>query len=78
MQGLGEDLGWRSTFLVNVPIGLLAIVLALRWLPRPLFRKLQVPASDPSDAAAAAVVKHRHGVDLDPVGSIMLGLSILA
>ncbi|WP_421015271.1 MFS transporter [Glutamicibacter creatinolyticus] len=78
VQGLGEDLGWRSTFLVNVPIGLLAIVLALRWLPRPLFRKLQVPASDPSDAAAAAVVKHRHGVDLDPVGSIMLGLSILA
>lgn len=34
---IGADLwglGWRPIFLVNVPVGLIAIVLALRWLPK--------------------------------------------
>jgi len=35
----GEDAGWRATFLINVPVGVLAIVLALLWLPKPLFSK---------------------------------------
>ncbi|MGI8947757.1 MAG: MFS transporter [Ornithinimicrobium sp.] len=36
LQTLGPDLGWRMVFGVNVPVGLLAVVLALRWLPRPV------------------------------------------
>lgn len=35
----GIDLGWRLTFLVNVPIGILTIVLAFLWFPRPLIHK---------------------------------------
>ncbi|SCB73514.1 drug resistance transporter, EmrB/QacA subfamily [Arthrobacter sp. NIO-1057] len=57
---LGADAGWRSTFLINVPVGILAIVLAIVWLPKPLFTK---PAGK---------------VDLDPVGAIVLALSIFA
>lgn len=34
IQVLGPDAGWRSTFLLNVPIAALAIVLAFLWLPR--------------------------------------------
>lgn len=30
---LGDDLGWRAMFLVNVPLGLLALALGHRWLP---------------------------------------------
>jgi EmrB/QacA subfamily drug resistance transporter len=34
IQALGTDLGWRGIFMVNVPIGIVAIPLALRLLPR--------------------------------------------
>ena len=30
---LGPDLGWRASFLVYVPVGLLALVLGVAWLP---------------------------------------------
>lgn len=29
----GEDLGWRLVFFVNIPVGILLLVLARRWLP---------------------------------------------
>ena len=34
IQLFGTDAGWRAVFFVNVPIGIVAVVLALRWLPR--------------------------------------------
>ena len=36
----GPDIGWRLTFLVNVPIGFIVIILALMWFPRPLIQRL--------------------------------------
>lgn len=36
---LGAEAGWRSTFLVNVPIGIIAVLIAFFWLPRPLFTR---------------------------------------
>src|SRR5699024_5104308 len=35
----GSEIGWRLTFLVNVPVGLLCLALAFRWFPRPLLRR---------------------------------------
>lgn len=32
---LGSDIGWRATFLVNVPVGTASFLLCLRLLPRP-------------------------------------------
>lgn len=34
LQAFGETDGWRYVFYVNVPIGLVALVLAMRWLPK--------------------------------------------
>jgi EmrB/QacA subfamily drug resistance transporter len=34
IQLFGTDSGWRAVFFVNVPIGIVAFVLALRWLPK--------------------------------------------
>lgn len=61
----GPDLGWRLTFLINVPVGLLTLYLAWRWFPRPLisFSELKKPNGLSS---------------LDPVGALLLGAGVLS
>ncbi|MFE9255812.1 MFS transporter [Streptomyces sp. NPDC006879] len=46
-------LGWRSVFLVNLPVGLLALVMALRWLPAE--RSVDGPAAARLDLTGVAV-----------------------
>lgn len=60
----GPELGWRLTFLVNVPIGIIAIILGLLWFPRPLITSLPRTGSGLRS--------------LDPVGAVLLGLAVLA
>lgn len=60
----GPAHGWRWTFFVNVPVGILAIVLALLWFPRPL--------RNPRTGGRGA------NRDLDPVGALLLGFAVLA
>lgn len=64
----GVDLGWRLTFLINLPIGLLTLAMGLRWFPRPLFRR----------AAGAGGTVRGGWRSLDPVGALLLGLAVLA
>ena len=61
----GLELGWRLTFLINVPVGVLIIVLGLLWFPRPLIHK---PRS----------LEHKGLSALDPVGALLLGAGVLA
>ena len=63
----GSDLGWRATFLVNVPFAIASLVLARVWLPAGAWR----PAVD-EDAKSV-----EGGRDLDPVGVILLGVGVL-
>ncbi len=65
---VGVDLGWRLTFLINLPIGLLTLAMGLRWFPRPLFRR----------AADAGGTVRSGWRSLDPVGALLLGLAVLA
>lgn len=67
----GPDLGWRLTFLVNVPIGVVAIILGLAWFPKPLI-SLPRRALSPSGEAGGRLPS------FDPVGSVLLGVAVLA
>lgn len=68
----GPDFGWRLTFLVNLPIGTLALVLAFVWFPRPLFHR---PPTVPETGSRPVLAALR---SLDPVGAALLGLAVLA
>jgi MFS family permease len=59
---VGEEQGWRWLFLVNVPIGLVALVLVRRLVP-----------ADAGDAAAEG-----QDPRIDVVGALLLGLTVLA
>jgi len=69
----GPEHGWRLTFLVNVPVGIVAILLGFRWFPRPLIRHPRTAAGRSGNDEAAGLLQ-----SLDPVGSVLLGLAILA
>ena len=43
----GEEHGWRGVFFVNLPIGLLALVLAMRYLPAPTPEQREPSSLDP-------------------------------
>lgn len=68
----GVEFGWRLTFLVNVPVGMAAIILALAWFPRPLF------SGGPAAATGLASRVIHVFRSLDPVGSVLLGLAVFA
>lgn len=66
---LGPDLGWRSAFLINVPIAVIAIGPAVKWLPASAWHALPEALSDNAKGKRP---------DLDPVGIVLLGLATLA
>lgn len=66
IQAGGVQEGWRWIFFVNVPVGILALVLAFLWFPKPLLKRQR-------GRTAGQAMR-----DLDPVGAVVLGLAILA
>jgi EmrB/QacA subfamily drug resistance transporter len=63
IAALGEEHGWRAIFLVNVPIGLVALVFVAR----------MVPGREPAVPGQA-----RDRADIDVVGAAILGAAVLA
>lgn len=68
----GFDLGWRLTFLINVPMGLITIALGFLWFPRPLIT-LPGKSKKHSPEYSGGLLR-----SLDPVGSCLLGLAVLS
>ncbi|PFG41001.1 putative MFS family arabinose efflux permease [Georgenia soli] len=84
IQFFGPEIGWRATFLINFPFGLLGCFLALRWFPfgkERLRRAARRAAKDARDGAgpgrAVVPALRRERVDLDPVGTVLLVLTVL-
>ncbi|EMY33864.1 drug resistance efflux protein [Arthrobacter crystallopoietes BAB-32] len=74
VQLAGEENGWRWTFLVNVPVGVVATALAFLWFPKPMGTRTAPAAGLDARAGPAAAYQPR---DLDPVGSVLLGAVVL-
>lgn len=72
IQAAGVDNGWRWTFFVNVPVGILSMILAFAWFPRPLLSR---PQKSAPGAKGAPIKQPRN---LDVVGASLLGLAVLA
>ncbi|WIY82606.1 MFS transporter [Propionimicrobium sp. PCR01-08-3] len=70
IDALGPGTGWRASFLWNVPIGILTIILGFRWLPFGPERERRIAKQQ------GGFVRSR--LDLDPVGMIVLSLTVLA
>lgn len=69
IQLLGADWGWRASFIWNFPLGLVAIGLALAWLPFENERKII--------ANRRLGIKDTQKLDLDPLGMVILALCVL-
>ena len=74
----GAEWGWRSSFLVNVPFVVLAVVGAFLWLPRSAWRAVdgQAPAGAVAQAAptAGAVTEHPRASRLRTRSRLRTGL----
>ena len=64
---LGEEWGWRSAFLINVPIALAAIILGRFWLPKSAW----------VGSGTEAEPHTRKRADFDPVGLVLLAVGTL-
>lgn len=70
---LGNEWGWRSAFLINVPIAVTAIVLGRFWLPQSAWRG-SAAGTDHSEDTDHSGGRH---ADFDPVGLVLLSLGTL-
>ncbi|MFH5823775.1 MFS transporter [Georgenia sp. AZ-5] len=84
IQVFGPEAGWRATFLINFPLGLLGCVLALCWFPfgkerarRAARRAARLARKARTSAGVVAAAVPRLKVDLDPVGATLLALAVL-
>ncbi|MBE1515652.1 MFS transporter [Nesterenkonia halotolerans] len=76
------DVGWRMTFLINVPVTVAALIGILLWLPKPQDDDAAAePATTdagPDAASTGSTGTEPHGLQrLDPLGVVLLSLAVL-
>lgn len=71
ITSLGPEWGWRSCFLINVPIAIAGIVAARVFLPASAW-KAAYTENDPATSRSG-----RRRIDFDPVGMLLLALATL-
>lgn len=81
---LGPEVGWRASFIINFPIGIIGIIFALKWLP---FGKERRHVGPNAEAAKREYIERglkegtlpprRSRIDLDPIGMAILVTAIL-
>ena len=84
----GPEVGWRSSFFLNFPLGIVGVIMAFFWLPFGKERRTIGPKKDAiereyeaREAAAGHEVRVPAGrgkIDLDPFGAVLLALAVVA
>lgn len=75
IAAVGPTDGWRWAFFIYIPVGVLALVLALAWFPFAMERKLisAIKAKRRGEQTDVKLPK----VDLDPVGALLVAGTVL-
>lgn len=79
----GPENGWRGSFLINFPLGLIGIILAFRWLPFTKERRHvgshahELEAQHKAEKAAHGQPVTTSKIDLDPIGAALITMSVL-
>lgn len=85
LGAFGDAVGWRLSFIINTPLGLLGLFLAWHWLPLPrkIYRtddaasgSLSLPVSSES-MRKNSEKSAKSRLDLDPIGMLLLTFSVL-
>ncbi|MBS6274816.1 MAG: MFS transporter [Actinomycetaceae bacterium] len=79
----GESLGWRLSFILNAPIGVIGIIFGLLWLPfgteRNHFQEEKHGAKPGKKRGEKRRNRSAHPkIDLDPLGMLLLSLAVLS
>ena len=87
IETLGPTNGWRSSFLFNLPLGIIGVIAAFRLLPfgkeRRHFMGAKKVKSDASESKTNLPAEQTNAsqatqkIDLDPVGIVLLSLAVL-
>src|SRR4051812_25437141 len=85
IQIFGVEHGWRAVFFVNVPIGVVAFLLALKWLPKRAGQRPSasldpvgvVVLSRPARRGRRRGAGRRRSASLAPVGGVVLGVAVV-
>ncbi len=72
---LGAEHGWRLVFLINVPIGMIVIPLAAKWLPAP--PAASATPDTPAPGKTTSNPRRSLADQFDPVGVTVLGAIVL-
>lgn len=85
---LGDDTGWRWSFIINFPIGLLGLYLGMKWLPfgrerRHVGRRARLAQQEYDKSLVEQgqdpeTEKKSEKVDLDPVGMLLIAAATLS
>ena len=76
IDSLGDDWGWRASFLVNFPIGLAGVILAFMWLPFDTERRRRREKQHRLAGHPEAVPATK--LDFDPLGAVLVSLGVVA
>lgn len=78
IDALGPELGWRATFFLNLPLGIVGVLTAWLWLPHAAEREELAEGRAELEARTGRPLSRREALDVDPIGIVLLVVGIVS